>query len=238
MSITRNERLDCACGTPLDVLVVDSLNATRHPHLKAALLERTLHVFSCGVCGAPIVLEKDLLYFDFDRKQFFCMYPRHERAREAACSAEVKLAYARWLGESAPKFVSDYGKDFLVRACFGYEELREKVAIDDAGLADLVVEALKIDLLVAEPWFRANDVITLRFDRLLPSGELAFVPEWVGAPRAARTLTAARALYDEIDEKFDDILVKHPGLAGGAHVSLLRLISWPDAGPLGRAPRL
>lgn len=234
MSITRTERVTCSCGTPVEVVVADSLNAGRHPHLKQAILDRTLHAFTCGVCGQRFVIEKDLLFFDFGRKQFFCMYPRGERAREAACSAEVKRAYQRWMGEQAPQFIIADGRDFLVRACFGYEELREKIVIDDAGLADLVVEALKIDILNADPWFRDANVMTLRLESVLPTGELRLVPEWMAPPEPAierRVATVSRAIYDEIDARFDDILVTHPELAGGAHVSMLRLVSWSAITP-------
>lgn len=236
MSITRTERVTCSCGTPVEVEVADSLNAGRHPHLKQAILDRTLHAFSCGVCGQRFVIEKELLYLDFERKQFFCLYPRRDRAREAACSAEVKRAYQRWMGEQAPQFIIADGRDFLVRACFGYEELREKIVIDDAGLADLVVEALKIDILNADPWFRESNVMTLRLDSVLATGELRLVPEWLAPPESApaperRVATVSRAIYDEIDARFDDILVVHPELAGGAHVSMLRLVSWPAVTP-------
>jgi hypothetical protein len=234
MSITHSDRIVCSCGTPVEVVVIDSLNAGRHPHLKQSILDRTLHAFICGVCGHRFVIEKDLLFFDFDRKQLFCMYPRHERAREAACSAEVKRAYQRWMAEQAPQFVIAAGRDFLIRACFGYEELREKIVIDDAGIADLVIEALKIDILNADPWFRDANVMTLRLDSVLPTGALRLVPEWLTPPGPAverRVATVSRAIYDAIDARFDDILVVHPELAGGAHVSMLRLVNRPAIGP-------
>ncbi len=229
MSITRTERVGCACGTPVTITVADSLNAGRHPHLKQALLERSLHVFRCEACGAPLVIEKELLYFDFERRQLFSMYPRHERAREAACSAEVKRAYEAWMQARAPQFIVDHGKQFLVRVCFGYEELREKIVIDDAGLSDLVVEAVKLDVLATDPWFERAGVITLRLDAVLPDRSLRLLPEWLAPPPPEvepKVATVARAIYDEVDARFDDILVHHPGLAAGAHVSLLRLIEW------------
>jgi len=236
MSITRRERVDCECGTPVEVMVADSLNAGRHPHLKQALLDRMLHVFRCSACDRAFVIEKDMMYFDFTRKQYFCMYPRHERAREQECSAHVKRAYQSWMVDSAPELVREHGKDFLVRVCFGYEELREKVVIDDAGLSDLVIEALKIDVMTADPWFEQNGVITLRFDRVLDDGALRFIPEWLAVPEGetGRVVDVRRAVYDEIDDRFDDILKMHPGLALGAHVSLLRLVSWPEVAPMGR----
>lgn len=229
MSILRDEQIVCACGTPVRMTVADSLNAGRLPHLKHALLDRTLHVFRCDACQRLLVVEKDVMYFDFDRRQFFCMYPRTERANEAALGAQVMGAYQRWLNENAPPFVASAGKEFLVRVCFGYEELREKVVIDDAGLSDLVIEALKLDILTADPWFEEAGVATLRLDAVTDDGSLRLVPEFLEPPPAGepRVVTVQRALYDAVDDRFDDILRHHPGLAKGAHVSLLRLVAWP-----------
>lgn len=232
MSITHTDSVECVCKTPVMMPFADSLNAGRHPHLKQALLERTLHAYVCDACGARLVVEKDMMYFDFERRQFFCMYPAQERAREAVCSAQVKQAFQIWMVERAPKLVADSAKDFLVRVCFGYEELREKIVIDDAGLADLVIEAVKIDVLTADPWFEQSGVVTLRLDAVQPDGALRFLPEWLSglAPPEGvepRVATVSRAIYDEVEAKFDEILVRHPGLAKGAHVSLLRLIDWP-----------
>jgi len=233
MSITSMRVVTCRCGTPLEVPVADSINANRRPQFKQALLDRTLHVFACAGCRQPLVVEKDLMYFDMNRQQLFCMYPGHERAREIELAGQVKLAYQAWLGERAPTFLQAWGKGFLVRVCFGYEELREKVVIDDAGLSDLVVEALKIDILTADPWFEQSQVLTLRLDRIEPTGELVFFPEWLEPPieLEPKVVSVKRALYDAISARFDDILKVHPGLAGGAHVSLLRLVPWPQIGP-------
>lgn len=231
MSIIRTERVTCPCGTPVVVEVADSVNGWRYPERKQAILDRTLHVFRCDVCKRLLVIEKDLLYFDFDKKQFFCMYPRGERGREAELSGEVQRAYATWLGDQAPKFVADTGREFLVRVCFGYEELREKIVIDDAGLVDLVLEAVKIDVMTADPWFEQAGVATLRLDGLDEDGALRLIPEFLvppppGEPRVVRV---TRALYDSVVDRADEILVRYPGLAKGVHVSLLRLTSWPQA---------
>jgi len=237
MSITRTDRVTCRCGTPVEVFVADSLNAGRHPHLKDALIQRTLHRFQCAVCDQILIIEKDMLFFDFERRQFFCMYPRHERAREAELAAEVKRAYNHWLLEAAPVFIRQQGREFLMRCCFGYEELREKVVIDDLRLSDLVIEALKLEIMRADPWFEQAEVLTLRLETMSPDGSLQFIPEWLDGPHEAKVITVKRELYDALDAKFDEILRTQPALAGGAHVSMLRIVDWPVSPPLGRSHR-
>jgi hypothetical protein len=58
MSITETFSLDCDCGARVEVLCCLSINAERHPHLREALLDRTLHQFQCGACGAALAVEK------------------------------------------------------------------------------------------------------------------------------------------------------------------------------------
>jgi hypothetical protein len=82
--------------------------------------------------------------------------------------------------------------------------------------------------LPADPWFRETGVVTLRLDAVLPDGSLRLLPEWIEAPPAGvepKVAIVSRAIYDEVDAKFDSILAHHPGLAAGAHVSLLRLFA-------------
>ncbi len=90
--------------------------------------------------------------------------------------------------------------------------------------------------MTADPWFEQAGVIALRLDAVLPDRALRLLPG--GSSRSRRrgqaaVATVARAIYDEIDARFDEILVHHPGLAAGAHVSLLRLLAVEPPAPTG-----
>src|SRR5439155_21247369 len=92
-------------------------------------------------------------------------------------------------------------------------------------------EALKCDLLIADPWFRESQVATLRFEEVTETGALLFLPEWATPPPpgvTARPLTVERALYDALAEREPELLALRPGIASGPYVGILRLVEWPE----------
>jgi hypothetical protein len=229
MSITHTEQVRCRCGAIVDAFVADSLNAARHPHLRQMVFDRTLHVFTCAACGHVFTVEKELLYFDFNRRQFIGVFPSTERARERECGEQLLAAYETTLQSQAPAFVTDASKDFLVRIVFGYEELREKLVADDARLSDLVIEAIKCDVLATDGSLLDNGVLTLRLDRLTERGDLLFNPEFGNLdhdPSSVAPVIVERAVYDELFAHLPELAAERGGLASGPHCSLLRLKDW------------
>jgi hypothetical protein len=228
MSITVPHDLACHCGETLHVQVVDSLNAGRHPALRAQVMDRSLHTFECHYCGRTTVVEKPFLYLDFERRQMIGVYPREDLARARECAEHVMEVYCQRLRDDAPELVRERAKDFLVRVVFGYEELREKLVADEAALSDLVLEALKCELIAGDERIRTAGVVTLRLDEVRTNGDLAFIGDWMVPPPLPLTLTVARAAYDEVAAGRATLLERIPGLASGPHVSLLRLAPPPS----------
>jgi CpXC protein len=232
VSIQHRHVLACPhCKTPIEGRLFDSLNASRHPHFRELLLTRRLHRFECAGCGNGIEIDKSLLYVDFDRHQFIGCVPSAER-REARRHGEALVGSFERTVRQGPDVVSDDADKFLVRIAFGYEELREKVIIDHLGLYDLAIEALKAQLIAAEPWFQAENVVTLSLDGTEPDGRLRFVPIWLLERRSQveHTVWVERRLYDAVLAEHSTILDRYPRLASGPHVSLLRLAFTEDAG--------
>ncbi|HUQ06338.1 MAG TPA: CpXC domain-containing protein [Kofleriaceae bacterium] len=228
MSITNTHELTCTCGETLHATVVESLNAVNHPELRQEVMDRTLHVFPCGYCGARTMVEHRFLYFDFERRQILGVYLRDDLARARECAEHVMEVYCQRLRDDAPEAVRDLAKDFLVRVVFGYEELREKLVADDAGLSDLVVEALKCELIAGDERIRAANVVTLRLDEVTAAGDLAFIGDWMVPPTVPLEVTVPRAAYEEVAAGRATLLERIPGLASGPHVSLLRLALPPS----------
>jgi hypothetical protein len=229
MSITHTEAFVCTCGATVEASIADSLNAARHPNLKELLFARELHRFRCAACGSLFVVDKALFYFDMPRRQFVCVFPPGERADEAEHIRVTLATFDKVLGAEAPAHERALSGEFLLRLCYGYEELREKIAIDDAGLADLTIESLKLNILRQEPWFAEHQVLTVRFDHIREDGSLLFHPEWIDGPpdeESLRDLAVERSAYDALDAEYDQLLARCPGLANGPHCSLLRLIDW------------
>ncbi|TMQ07657.1 MAG: hypothetical protein E6J90_42745 [Deltaproteobacteria bacterium] len=227
MSLTHEAVVACrSCGVPVTVVVADSLNAERHPELKARLLDGTLHRFQCAQCGADLVIDKQLLYFDHARGHFFFCFPRPRIAELAACLAEVREVHDKAFGAAAPPEIQALGKHMMLRVCFGLDQLRDKVIADDARLSDLVLEELKCEVLGSRDDLRALSVIALWLVRVTPDA-LEFVTE---GPDGVRTppVTVTRALYDELAARgHAAILAARPALVRGPHVSMLGLVLEP-----------
>ena len=231
MSITHLRHFNCArCDSPIKARVAQSVNAGRHPHMRRAILRRIFHLFACQACEAPNVVETDFLYIDFERRQFFGVFPPEASVRARACAEQVVSAFEQAFASAAAKRSGADGGEFQVRVCFGLEELREKILAAEEGLDDLTLEALKADVLAAREGLQRDAVQTLRLDSVDPaSGDLHFLTEIGGEPphvRLDRMVIVERALYDAVDRPWTEILEARPYLASGPHVSVLRALTW------------
>jgi hypothetical protein len=225
VSVTSERVVRCACGAEVLVLLAESLNAERHPQLRAAVLARTLHTERCGGCGERVVVLSRLVYVDLGRRQLIGVYLDEDRARERICGEELLAAYERCV-VTGPAFLRAVADDFLVRVVFSYEELREKLVADEAELSDLALEATKLDLLGDER-LRSLAAVTLRLDEVRADGLHLHAESLDGRPLPAH-LVVPRASVDEKPAR-DALRTAYPGIAAGPHVSVLRLFTASEA---------
>ncbi|MCX5742015.1 MAG: CpXC domain-containing protein [Proteobacteria bacterium] len=223
MSITHESIVDCPrCQLPVRVFVADSLNAGRHPGLRAALLDGSLHRFTC-VCDYQIVVDKYLLYFDHGRGHFFFTFPRTQITNLAACLAEAREVFELSFGAQAPDEVRPLAAQTMVRVCFGLDQLRDKVIADDHGLSDLVLEELKCEVLAERAELRELQVIGLWLVGV-HAETLEFLTQGLDGTRPQR-IKIPRAAYDEIAARgHAEILAARPSLVNGPHVSMLGML--------------
>ncbi|HWO20617.1 MAG TPA: CpXC domain-containing protein [Kofleriaceae bacterium] len=236
MSVTETFLIDCDCGARVEALCCLTINADRHPHLREALLDRTLHQFQCGACGKTLSVEKKLAYIDLARRQFYSTAPERERAAERALAEDVIAAWNLAFGTQAPVSVGALfdTEKFQVRLCFGLEELREKVVAQEARLEDLALEVLKAELMGAHPDWGERGIRTLRLDHVEPDGRLAFLLERATEPPAVADvgLLVERARHDRLAERpWRELVDGFPGIASGPYVSVLRLAPPPPPLP-------
>jgi hypothetical protein len=226
LSITHKEILTCVCGYQHIEMIVKSLNAGRHPHLRDQVLERTLHRFECPSCARRVVIDSDFFWFDFHRKEFIGVFPAGMRARAAECEKVLSSAFEFTMREYAPGFIKSYSEGFFVRTVFGVEELREKIVAHGAGLDDVVLEMVKLELFAVHPELIDRGVVSFRLDSFFDDGSLVLLPEaydgeLMGDPPIG--IGARREIYDAIAPRRDELLRQHPAIVNGSHVSMRQL---------------
>ena len=197
--VARPREIACArCQHRFVVSLFSSLHATRAPEVRAQILNRQFQRFACPSCGRAVLAAPTLLYTDFDRHQFFAVFPTRHLVHAAALEARVAELFSRNFERAAPPMVRAMAPGFVRRCVFGLPALREKLLLFEAGLDDVDVELLKVRVMRDHwpRWFgwRASVTVdTIESDAL----ELEVVgPAWsdgvevsarVRCPRAALT---------------------------------------------------
>jgi len=156
MSLTQDATLHCPeCTLPIPTTLWDSINADRRPDLRDAILDRSLHRFTCAVCESEVRVPPSLVYLDMGRKQVVFAHPVSDLGDWRGAVADAR----NLLQNGLSAVVSD---DLTVRVVFGWAALREQVVVRDAGLDHLDVEVVKLAVMGTSPELTVEDDLELR----------------------------------------------------------------------------
>ena len=238
MSMFRVVPLPCpSCGTSVDFNAVISVNADRRPDLRAAILDASFQREACPQCGKEFRLDPELTYMDVGRGQWIAAYPAAKLEAWQALEAHVKDMFNRAYGERASRAAREIGAGLAPRLTFGWAALREKLAIVEYGLDDVIVELTKTAL------FRGMDKppvalhTEMRFLGIQGGGERETLPiAWLNsADEGVREIfQAPRSLYDGIAADLGAWDLLHTELLEGPFVDMNRLlIAGAAASPAG-----
>lgn len=122
------------CGETGDLPVYESVNVTREPDLKNAVLDAGLFTWTCPLCGKTVRVSYPFLYHDMKRRLMIHFEP------DGAQNSQ-ELAY---MTAASGLF---RGTDYKLRTVQNYEQLLEKICIFDQELDDRVVELCKAVLI-------------------------------------------------------------------------------------------
>jgi hypothetical protein len=140
----------CPCGYAFDTRFVRGANVMRSEALREAALAGTLNIATCPGCGVPRPLDAPLVYADFRRGHWIAV-ARLANIRAWADIERATLAAFRTCLDTAVAFELP---PMAVRLVFELDELRERLAIWDAGLDDAHVEYAKLSCLSENPAIR------------------------------------------------------------------------------------
>ena len=166
---------ECPCGRRARAEWPDEIDAAAAPHLRAALLGRTLDRLECPGCGRGMRVEAPLLYTDPPREIRVRHLPGGDRDR-----------WREAVADPAP----------LV---FGVNDLVERVLVLEAGLDPAAVEVLKALAVLGRTDVRPPDRY-LHFEAV--AGDRILIRA-VGPELPGEVLAVPRADYDRVREGWD-----------------------------------
>ncbi|MGE0859349.1 MAG: CpXC domain-containing protein [Gammaproteobacteria bacterium] len=225
MSLFEQQEVTCpACGTPQQVEIAFTLNATRRPDLRDAILERSYQRFACENCGQVFRPEPHLAYLDIRRNQWILAKAVTDVAQWSDFEAAARVLFDDNYGDKASEAAQAVGDTLTVRVVFGWSALREKLLIEAAGLDDVTVEYVKVLLLRALDETPLADDAELRFESLGDDDVLRFV-WYVGASETpVEEVEVSRALYDLAVNDPEPWRALRETLSAGPFVDMNRLL--------------
>ncbi|HEU4412105.1 MAG TPA: CpXC domain-containing protein [Polyangiaceae bacterium] len=192
------------CGETYRAELVDAIDATLEPALKAELLSSRLFERACPACGARWHAARPLLYHDRAKLLLLWLHPG-----ETTDQARSRLGPALE-GMIEP----DLRPAYTMRLVRSPLDLIEKVFIFDAALSDMIIEVLKVTAAGLAP---AAQGAELRFspthEGQLIGRELPFAVVRPGEKVGRMSVPGAH--YERVAERFPGIMIAFEAAKGG-----------------------
>jgi hypothetical protein len=170
-----------SCNEPMSALLARGIHAKRAPAVRAQILSSTLHRIQCPACETEIDAHREVAYTDFERHHWVHVARPDELPRWAAVERDALACFDRVMTQGAP-VVAPLAAAFRVRVVFDLDELRERLAIWDAGLDDGIVECVKLACVRDDPAVLAAGH-RIRVREIAPGGGLVLAAIAPAAPR-------------------------------------------------------
>lgn len=144
MGVIHRKEIRCdACGHTFLASVADSVNVSRFPKTKTAILESRFHRIHCAECGLEQSVEIAFQYIDLEKSFYAWVFPRKERHFHQRASKRMR---------DASPLTRRLSKSQTSRVLFGLGELREQVLALEYGIDDRLLEILKLYLIQEHPF--------------------------------------------------------------------------------------
>ena len=204
MSQRREVSLTCPqCGKEHPFIIWNSINTTLDPEMKEAVKDRSAFQFVCPDCGAKTYVDYDLLYHQMENRIMI----HYARLDESA--AEV---YQMLTKDDPEDMVQDMLRNhYLIRIVRSQNQLREKIAIFDAGLDDRIIEIYKIFILhtVQEKDPDCKDIEMLYYKD--PTEGKDFI-QIIAKDKTYGIVELKKSAYDEYRDRLPDIRKDGPDI--------------------------
>lgn len=223
MSLFTTTTIECtACETTSDFQAAGSVNADRRPDLRGEILDNVFQTVACPKCGEPLRLEPLFNYLDMELSLWLAAYPPRRMGEYPELEKEVQGLFDESYGAQASPAAQEAGADLRPRLTFGWPAAREKVLLAKAGLDDLTIEMLKLDLLRRLPEAPLQTGIEMR---VIEVSEDTLTVLWIDFETEAATqqIEVDRALLKEIEENAEGWKPIRDAMSTGPFVDMQKL---------------
>lgn len=152
MSASKLEEIQCPCGEIFEAELYNSINATKDPELKEALLAGEINVVCCPSCNEMFYAEHFLIYHDIQNEFMAFVYPK-------SFVTEMEYWHSKMIDdfEKAMKNLENNNKvNYKPIAIFGLDNLvslihEEDEKRDEAAILKYLGEDLGLDVINLHP---------------------------------------------------------------------------------------
>jgi hypothetical protein len=211
------------CKAALVMQAVGSVNADRRPDLRDDILQDRFQDTTCRACGNRFRLQPEFNFLDARRGQWIAAMPAPRMPAYLEVEDDVRAVFDAAYGSGAPRAAREIGEGLTIRLTFGWPALREKILLREAGLDDVAVEILKLDMLRGMADAPLRPGVELRLVRDL-GADLGFA--WLQSASegsAGDLFVVARYAYDAVADNPDRYAALRDDLTDGAFVDMQKL---------------
>lgn len=177
MSLFVSMHVDCPeCDHTNTMDAVGSVNADRRPDLREEILEDQFQIIKCANCDTEFRLQPEFNYLDVENGLWILAMPADGVADYIENEDKTTALFGTSYGADAPDAAQTVGDNLTCRLTFGWLAAREKLVLRIAGLDDIIVEMMKMDLLRRMPGAHFDIGVELRVTSVSDENlELAWV---------------------------------------------------------------
>lgn len=144
VSVWFAQELVCGgCRYAFSANLARGIHARRIPEVRAQILAGQLHHIHCPACNAIVDAHRDVAYTDFARHHWVHVSTPGALSDWQSVERYALGTFDRYM-LGGPPAVAEVARAFRIRVVFDLDELREKLAIWDAGLDDALIECMKL----------------------------------------------------------------------------------------------
>jgi hypothetical protein len=214
VSTYETQDLPCrACGRSFPCQVARRIDGSPACPERFEILGGSFQQLACPLCGAAQAVEGPLFYVDLAAGRWYGCFPAHWELSWRDLEREPESMFLRGAHNHSPGGLRASRR---IRCVFGLAALREKLLCDDAGIDDVDLELLKLELIrSAEPW--SIDARSRPRLREATSTGLVFAA-------GAVWFSVTRRRLDEIHAEPDLVTTARRELSRGPYVDVGRLL--------------